>query len=143
MFSTSLYSDVRTKEARKEFANSLYLSNTFLRPLFVGIREVQEKVSERIEKAPGRYVDGTVKASRVAERGRQRVIGNSVVVCVHVHTSARVRFGFVYQCLCVCVCVGVCVCVRACVCVHVSACVLATFCACVYNLWHLLVLTKR
>ena len=82
MFSTSLYSDVRTKEAREESANSLYLSNTFLRPLFVGIREVQERVSERIEKAPGRYVDGTVKASRVVERGRQRAIGNSVVVCV-------------------------------------------------------------
>ena len=27
-------------------------------------------------------MDGTVKASRVAERGRQRAIGNSVVVCV-------------------------------------------------------------
>ena len=53
MFSTSLYSDVRIKEAREESANSLYLSNTFLRPLFVGIREVQERVSERIEKAPG------------------------------------------------------------------------------------------
>ena len=38
----------------------------------MGIREVQERVSERIEKVPGRYVDGTVKASRVAERGRQR-----------------------------------------------------------------------
>ena len=33
----------------------------------MGIREVQERVSERIEKVPGRYVDGTVKASRVAE----------------------------------------------------------------------------
>ena len=83
MFSTSLYSDIRTKKlVRKEFANSLYLSNTFLRLLFVGIREVQERVSVRIEKVPGRYVDGTVKASRVAERGRQRAIGNSVVVCV-------------------------------------------------------------
>ena len=49
-----------------------YLSNTFERPLFVGIREVQERVSERIVKVPGRYVDGTVKASRVAEKGRQR-----------------------------------------------------------------------
>ena len=45
----------------------------------MGIREVQERVSERIEKVPGRYVDGTVKASRVAERGRQRAIENSVV----------------------------------------------------------------
>ena len=59
------------KLVRKEFANSLYLSNTFLRPLFVGIREVQENVTERIEKVPGRYVDGTVKISRVAEKGRQ------------------------------------------------------------------------
>ena len=70
----------------------------------MGIREVQERVSERIEKVPGRYVDGTLKASRVAERGRQRAIGNSVVVC---------------ECVCVCVCVymrsSVRVCVRACV----------------------------
>ncbi len=80
----------------------------------MGIREVQERVSERIEKVPGRYVDGTLKASRVAERGRQRAIGNSVVVC---------------ECVCVCVCVymrssvRVCVraCVRACVCVCVCA----------------------
>ena len=63
----------------------------------MGIREVQERVSERIEKVPGRNVDGTVKASRVAERGRQRAIGNSVVVCV-----------------CVCVFVCVCVCVSMC-----------------------------
>ena len=85
----------------------------------MGIREVQERVSERIEKVPGRYVDGTVKASRVAERGRQRAIENSVVVSV----------------------CGVCVCVHAreCVCARVRA----TFCACVYNLWHLLVSTKR
>ena len=39
------------KLVRKEFANSLYLSNTFLRPMFVGIREVQERVSVRIEKS--------------------------------------------------------------------------------------------
>ena len=63
----------------------------FLGPLFVGIREVQERVSERIEKVPRRYVDGTLKASRVAERGRKREIGNSVVVCVCV------------WCVCVCV----------------------------------------
>ena len=60
-----------TKLVRNEFANYFYLSNTFLRPLLVGIREVQERVSESIEKVQGRYVDGTVKASRVAERGRQ------------------------------------------------------------------------
>ena len=64
----------------------------------MGIREVQERVSERIEKVPGRYVDGTVNISRVAERGKQRVIGNTVVVCV---------------CVCVCSCVHACVCVFA------------------------------
>ena len=37
----------------------------------------------------------------------------------------------------------VCVSVRTCVCVRVCVCVRATFCACVYNLWHLLVPTKR
>ena len=31
-----------------------------------GIREVQERVSERIEKIPGRYVDGTLNIYRVA-----------------------------------------------------------------------------
>ena len=68
------------------------------------IQEVQERVSERIEKEPGQYVDGTMKASRVAERGRQRAIGNSVVVCVVCVCACvcacvrpRVRFGFVYQ----------------------------------------------
>ena len=89
------------KLLRKEFANSLYLSNTFLRPLFVGIREVQERVSERIEKVPGRYVDGTLKTSRVAERGRQTEIGNSVV--------ARVRVCVCVCVMCVCVCESVCV----------------------------------
>ena len=59
---------------KKEFVNSLYLSNTFQGPLSVGIREVQERVSERIEKVPGRCVDGTLKASRMAERGREREI---------------------------------------------------------------------
>ena len=78
----------------------------------MGIREVQERVSERIEKVPGRYVDGTLKASRVAERGRQRAIGNSVVVC---------------ECVCVCVCVYMRSSVRAFVCVCVCVCV----CACV------------
>ena len=50
------------KLVKKEFANSLYISNTFLGPLFVGIREVHERLSERTEKVPGRYVDGTLKA---------------------------------------------------------------------------------
>ena len=77
------------KLVRKEFANSFVPIEHLLRSLFVGIRKVQERISERIEKVPGRYVDGTMKASRVAERGRQRAIGNSVVVCV-----------------CVCVCGG-------------------------------------
>ena len=35
------------------------------------IREVQESVSERIEKVLGRYVDGTLNISRVAEIGKQ------------------------------------------------------------------------
>ena len=85
----------------------------------MGIREVQERVSERIEKVPGRYVDGTLKASRVAEIGKQRAIGNSVVVCV-------------------CVCVFLRACVRACVCLR--ACDVLRVCI---NLWHLLVQTKR
>ena len=89
----------------------------------MGIRKVQERVYERIEKVPGWYVDGTVKASCVAERGRQREIENSVVMCV---------------CVCVCVHAFFCACVHACVCV----CMCATFCACVYNLCHL-VPTKR
>ena len=83
----------------------------------MGIREVQERVYERTEKVPEQYVDGTVKASRVVERGRQRATGNSVV--------ARAR-----ACVCVCVCVCVCmhesVCARArafCVCVSVRTCV--------------------
>ena len=38
----------------------------------MGSREVQERVSERTEKVPGRYVDGTLKASRVAERDGDR-----------------------------------------------------------------------
>ena len=82
--------------------------------MFAGIREVQERVSERIEKVPGRYVDGTLKASRVAERGRQRAIGNSVVVC---------------ECVCVCVCVHAFfrACVRAFVCVCVCVCVCVLF----------------
>ena len=73
----------------------------------MGIREVQERVSERTEKVPGRYVDGTLKASRVAERGRQRAIGNSVVVCV---------------CVCVCVHAFFRACVPSCVCVCLRAC---------------------
>ena len=39
----------------------------------MGIREVQERVSEGIEKVPGRYVDGTLNISRVAEIGKQRL----------------------------------------------------------------------
>ena len=79
----------------------------------MGIREVQERVSERIEKVPGRYVDGTLKASRVAERGRQRAIGNSVVVCV---------------CVCVCVHAFFRACVPSCVCVCLRACDVLCMC---------------
>ena len=93
----------------------------------MGIREVQERVSERIEKVPGRYVDGTVKASRVAERGRQRTIENSVVmcvcdVCVCMRASVCARACVLGLCIsanvCVCVCVCVCACVRCFVHVH-------------------------
>ena len=69
---TSFYNYLTTlgqnKLVRKEFANSLYLSN-----IFVGIREVQERICERIEKVPGRYVDGTLNISRVAEIGKRRL----------------------------------------------------------------------
>ena len=77
----------------------------------MGIREVQERVSERIEKVPGRYADGTLNISRVAEIGKQRAIGNSVVararacVCVFVRACVRV---------CVCMCATFCVCVSMC-----------------------------
>ena len=76
----------------------------------MGIREVQERVSERIEKVPGQYVDGTLKVSWVAERGRQSAIGNSVVVCVCVCVHA---FFCACVCSCMCVCMCVCVCVYA------------------------------
>ena len=67
---TREYDDIRTKEAsQKRICEFSVPIEHLLRPLFVGIREVQERVSERIEE---RYVDGTVKASRVAERGRRR-----------------------------------------------------------------------
>ena len=35
------------------------------KPFFVGIPNVQELTSERSEKLPGRYMDGTLKVSRV------------------------------------------------------------------------------
>ena len=59
MFSISLYDDIRRKKlVRKRNLRSLCTYQTpFYGPLFVGIREVQERVSERIEKVPGRYVD--------------------------------------------------------------------------------------
>ena len=72
---TSFYNYMTTlgekKLTRKEFANSFYLSNTFYGHFFVGIREVQERVSERIEKVPGWYVDGTLNISQGAEIGKQ------------------------------------------------------------------------
>ena len=64
----------------------------------MGIREIQERVSKRIEKVPGRYVDGTLKTSRLAERGRQTEIGNSVAVCVSVCVCVHAFFG---ACVCV------------------------------------------
>ena len=68
---TSFYNYMTTlgekKLMRKEFANSFYLSNTVkgLFFFFVRIREVQARVSERIEKIPEQYVDGTLNISRV------------------------------------------------------------------------------
>ena len=53
-------------------------------------------------------MDGTLNNSRVAETGKQRAIGNSVVVRVCVFVRACVR---------ACVCVGVCVRTTFCVCV--------------------------
>ena len=92
MFSTSLYHDIRTQEASQKRICEFFVPIEHIFKAFAcGIREVQERVSESIEKVPGRYVDGTVKASRVAERGRQRAIGNSVVVCVCVCVFACVR----------------------------------------------------
>ena len=40
----------------------------------MGIQAVHERVSERIEKVPGRYVNGTLKASRMAERVRSEIV---------------------------------------------------------------------
>ena len=80
----------------------------------MSIREVQERVSEKIEKVPGRYLDGTLKNSRLAERGRQTEIGNSVVVCVFFCACVRACVR-----VCVCVCARVCVCECVCVCVCV------------------------
>ena len=55
MFSVSLYDDIRRKEAsQKRICEFFVLIEHLLRPLFVSIREVQEMVSERIEKVPGR-----------------------------------------------------------------------------------------
>ena len=55
MFSISLYDDIRRKEAsQKRICEFFVLIEHLLRPLFVSIREVQEMVSERIEKVPGR-----------------------------------------------------------------------------------------
>ena len=71
MFSTSLYDDIRTKEASQKRIGEFFVPiEHLLRPLFVDIREIQERVSERIEKVPGRYVDGTLNISRVAEIGK-------------------------------------------------------------------------
>ena len=68
-FSTSLYDDIRRKQAsQKRICEFFVHIEHLLKPLFVGIPEVQETFSEIIEKLPGRYVDGTLKASQVAER---------------------------------------------------------------------------
>ena len=68
-FSAALSHDIWKNEIKKECANSLCLPNTVLRPfclfVVVGIPNVQELTSERSEKGPGRYMDGTLKVSRV------------------------------------------------------------------------------
>ena len=46
-------------------ANSLCLPNTVLSIFLCGYPNVQELTSERSEKIPGRYMDGTLKFSRV------------------------------------------------------------------------------
>ena len=65
MFSAALSHDIWKNEIRKECANSLCLPNNVLSPFFVGIPNVQELTLERSEKLPGRYMDGTLKVSRV------------------------------------------------------------------------------
>ena len=39
----------------------------------MGIREEQERVSERIEKVPGRYVDCTLEAYRLGREGDREI----------------------------------------------------------------------
>ena len=54
MFSISLYDDIRRKEAsQKRFCELFLHIEHLLGPLFVGIREVQQRVSERIGNVPG------------------------------------------------------------------------------------------
>ena len=64
---------------------------TPFKPFFVGILKVQEETSERTEKVPGRYMDGTLKVCRVTYREREREgwIGYRVVVCVCVCACVR------------------------------------------------------
>ena len=38
---------------------------TSFKPFFVGILKVLEETSERLEKVPGQYMDGTLKVCRV------------------------------------------------------------------------------
>ena len=73
----------------------------------MGSWKVQERASERIEKVPGQYVDGTLNISQVAERGKQSDWKWCSCECV---------------CMCVLACMCVFACVRCCVCVCVSVC---------------------
>ena len=51
MFSISLYDDIRRKEASQQRICEFFLPvEHLLRPLFMGIREVQKRISERIGK---------------------------------------------------------------------------------------------
>ena len=70
VFSIYVYDNIRRNEASQKGKCEFFVPiEHLLRPFFLGIREVQERVSERIEKVPGRYMDGTLKASLVAKRG--------------------------------------------------------------------------
>ena len=67
-FSAPLSHDIWKNEIRKEcefFVPSKHRFKPFVVVVVVGISNVQELTSERSEKVPGRYMDGTLKVSRV------------------------------------------------------------------------------
>ena len=64
MFSAALSHDIWKNEIRR-VCKFFVPSKQRFKPFFVGIPNVQELTSERSEKGPGRYMDGTLKVSRV------------------------------------------------------------------------------